>query len=151
MLVVSASGPSPARRDVVRQGSLDACADPSPANIRDRRHGREARGILTPRLWRVLLRTRRIGVVHEQRLATDVLTWHHAPVTAVLRAVAIVAHHEVVTRGHDERAPVVMRRLRGRCTEARIRECVALLPLEERIDRVGFALHVLLGAKALTL
>src|SRR5881409_3985250 len=42
--------------------------------------------------------------VDEERLALDVITRQKAPVAAVLRVVAVVAHDEVAVRGHRHRA-----------------------------------------------
>src|SRR5687767_14763827 len=42
--------------------------------------------------------------VDEERLALDVLLRHEAPVPAVLRIVAIVAHHEIVSRRNGDGA-----------------------------------------------
>src|SRR6478736_5269450 len=94
----------------------NARPDPPPAHIRDEREWTIARLV---RADGRRLVARAIRVVHEHRTAANVRARHEPPVATVLRAVAIVAHHEVVRRGYDERAPVVVRGLRGRQTESR--------------------------------
>src|SRR5438876_4936836 len=47
--------------------------------------------------------------IDDHRLAHDVGPRQEAPEAAVVRLVAVVAHHEEVPRWHDHRAPVVGR------------------------------------------
>src|SRR5215475_3168423 len=62
--------------------------------------------------------TRHVRVIDEQWTPADVVPGNESPIATVLRAVAIVAHHEIVIGGHEQRSPVVVRRLCGRWTEA---------------------------------
>src|SRR5439155_16197196 len=48
----------------------------------------------------VVLATRLVRPVNQQRLPLDVIPRQEPPVPAVLRVVAVVPHHEVVIRGH---------------------------------------------------
>src|SRR6267378_8403709 len=47
-----------------------------------------------------------VRVVHEDRPPANVLPRHDPPVATVLRLVAVVAHHEVVAGGNEQRTPV---------------------------------------------
>src|SRR4051812_22261128 len=86
--------------------SPDAGADAPPSDVGDEREGA------------IRLGAAAIGVVHEERASAHVLAGHEPPVPAVLRLVAVVAHHEVTLRRNDERAPVVVGRLRRGGAEA---------------------------------
>src|SRR5205085_12421010 len=107
--------------------SVNARADASPPDVRDEWE------------WAVRLISAAIGVVHEDRASADVLAGHGAPVAAVLRFVAVVAHHEVVAGGDDEGAPVIEHGLRWRGPEARLLELHLVLPVEQRINVVGLS------------
>src|SRR5690349_18510608 len=105
--------------------SADARSYAAPAHVGDEWNWAIARFVGADRR-RLIART--IRVVHEHRTTAHVIPRHHAPVAAVLGAVAVVAHHEEVALWYDERAPVVVRRLCRCRAEARARERVALLP-----------------------
>src|SRR5581483_12018587 len=91
---------------------------------------------------RRLAASRNVGVVHEDRTTAHVLLRDDAPVSAVLRAVAVVAHHEIEVRRDEQRTPIVMRGLRGRRTKARSAHLYGVLPLEvveDGVDDGGLA------------
>ena len=52
----------------------------------------------------VVLALRFVRPVDDERLALDVVARQEAPVAAVLRVVAVVAHHEVLIGRHRDRA-----------------------------------------------
>src|ERR671934_785817 len=52
-----------------------------------------------------------VAVVDDQRSALHQRIRHEAPVAAVVRVVAVVAEHEEVAPRHDQRPPVVARRV----------------------------------------
>ena len=58
--------------------------------------------------------------VDHQRLALDVLARQEAPVAAVLRVVAVVAHHEVLVRRHRDRSVSLAHVERGHFVELRV-------------------------------
>src|SRR4029077_10430242 len=49
--------------------------------------------------------------VDEERLSYDVRSRQESPVTTVVGLVPVVAHDEVMPRGHDDRTPVVRGRM----------------------------------------
>src|SRR6478672_5020158 len=102
-------------------GSPDQVAEPRPADVGELTDPRAA--------FRI------VAVVHEDRLAANVVAGDEPPVAAVLRVVAVVAEHHVAILGDDERPPVVVRRARGGRAEARRLRLETVLPFEERIVR----------------
>src|SRR5205814_3591174 len=72
----------------VKGGLLRSSQDPVPADAQ--RVGRDAE-------------------IDDDRLADDVRPRQEAPEAAVVGLVAVVAHHEVMPRGHHDRTPVVRR------------------------------------------
>src|SRR5687768_12493504 len=50
-----------------------------------------------------------VGVIDEHRPPANVLARYDAPVPAVLRAIPIVAHHEVVPLRDEQRSPMIVR------------------------------------------
>src|SRR4051812_43192077 len=101
-------------------GSTNEVTQPRPPDVRHEWNRPIARRAGAARI--VVAGTGQIRVVHEERPATDVLSRNDAPIAAVLRAVAVVAHHEEMILRYDDRSPVAKRRLRGRRAEARIRD-----------------------------
>src|SRR5690554_5314374 len=66
--------------------------------------------------WRAPAGVGFVAVVHDQGLPTNERIGHEPPIATVEGVVAIVAEHEVMPRWHDDRAPVVARRVvGGRC------------------------------------
>src|SRR5204863_4248057 len=108
--------------------SLHPVSDARPANVCDERNGPVADLPVTR--TRVVAWPGNVRVVDEERPAANVALRHYSPIPAVLRAIAIVAHHEIVIRRYDERSPIAERRLRGRRAEARGFQFDLVLPLE---------------------
>src|SRR5438128_12527555 len=86
--------------------SADQMSDPAPPNIRNEWNCPVA-AFSRALAWVVRIGARNVRVIHEQWAAADVALRNHAPVTAVLGAVAVVAHHEIVIGWNDDRSPVV--------------------------------------------
>src|SRR5262245_24547518 len=109
-------------------------SDPVPqspcANIRNERHRSRAHVAIAAT---GLETARAVGVVHEHRAAPEILARHQTPVSAVLRAVAVVAHHEVATGRDDDWSPIIERGLRRCRAESRFAKSQGLLPVEEWI------------------
>src|SRR6266511_3197665 len=80
--------------------------DPAPPDRRDKREGPPGARI--------------VAVVDQERAAPDILARQEAPVAPVVRAVAVVPHHEKGVRGYDDRAPVL-----------KIRFVVGRIPLDQ--------------------
>src|SRR5688572_18201803 len=122
--------------------------DAPPANVGD-----EGKRTITRlvRAHELRLVARAIRVVHEHGATANVLARHDPPVATVLRAIPIVTHHEVMAGRDEQRPPVVVRGLRRRRTEARVRERHLLLPGEQIAHFVRVPLLVLLGAESLAL
>src|SRR5262249_26291389 len=132
---------------VVRRSLSDDVPQPGPPNVRDERNRPVAD--LTAALRVVVARAGDVREVHEERPPSNVRLGHDPPVPAVLRAVAVVAHHEIVIGRNEQRAPVVERGLRGWRTEPRALDLDLVLPIEVRVRLRTVAL-VVARSEALT-
>ena len=118
----------PSRACGARRPSAGLMADATPADGGDERQGPPGIGVER--------------VVDEQRPPADHAPRHESPVARIVRVVAVVPHHEVLPRGHDQRPPVVPRRAVGRVIHSR--QQVVHLPIPHlRRARVGERIHVL--------
>src|SRR5438094_1124229 len=115
---------------------VDPVPDAAPADVGEGRQRPVAR-VPVAQLGIAVARSRAVGVVDDERTPAHVVLRHDAPVATVLRAIAIVAHHEKMRLGNEQRTPVVMRRRRRRIAEARASHLDAMLPGEQLVGGVG--------------
>src|SRR3954462_414364 len=86
---------------------LHPVANPRPADIGNERQRPVAH--LAAAWSAVVAGSGDVRVVHEERTSSDVRLRYDAPVSAVLRAVPVVTHHEEVLGGDEQRPPIVVR------------------------------------------
>src|SRR5690242_848579 len=116
---VAANAASGTRGILTPTNLSNAIADATPADVGEAGQRPVARvGVALLRI--AAARPGAEGVVDDERLPADVVLRNESPVATVLRAIAIVAHHEVTRAGDEQRSPVIVRGYFGRRAESRV-------------------------------